>query len=159
MTEPIQWVEETRRLEELVPFERNPRQITESQFCKLKASLIEFGQFRPLLVTHDLRLAGGHQRITAMKLLGWTHCRVSIPQQPITAELYRKLVIVDNISHGTFDMDILANDYDLEETREWGLQDIFDIPPMGAEEDNGSGGITVKCPKCEHCFPLRGNRA
>jgi ParB-like chromosome segregation protein Spo0J len=154
----INWLEKGARLDELRPFEANPRNITETQFNNLLDSLRRFGQFRPLLVTHDLRIAGGHQRLKAMREMGWDSCRVSVPDRPITDAEYRELVIRDNVNNGTWDMDELANGWDLEELREWGVQEVFDIAP----EDHGDvegGAYQVKCPGCQHVFPVKGNKA
>lgn len=157
----IQWTEKTERLTALRPFERNPRRITEPQFKKLIASLIEHGQFRPLLVTHDLRLAGGHQRIKGMMELGWETCRISVPDRPITDAQYQKLILLDNHNNGVWDMDILANDFELEMLRDVGIHDIMNIPPMDGDGNDEAqpGKSRVKCPVCSHEFPVRGNKA
>jgi len=159
----IQWLEKTVHLSELTPFEGNPRKITEDQFLKLKASLIRLGQFRPLLVTHDLRLAGGHQRVKAMRELGWEECRVSVPAREITDNEYRQLLLQDNHENGTWDMDVLANSWDLEELRTVGLHDVMNMPPMdklGEDQDGEAKPKTFyKCPECSHVFPGKGNKA
>ena len=158
----IQWVEKTTHLSELTPFERNPRKITDDQFIKLKASLIKLGQFRPLLVTHDLRLAGGHQRVKAMSELGWTECRVSVPSRKITDNEYKQLLLQDNHENGTWDMDMLANDWDLEDLRMVGIHDVMNMPPidklMDGEEEGAKKGACYKCPKCENVFTGKGNK-
>lgn len=156
-THILQWVEKTVALQHLTPFEANPRQITEKQFEKLKDSLLRFGQFRPLLVTHDHRLAGGHQRLEAMRSLGWIECRVSVPTRPITDEEYRELVIRDNVNNGTWDMDELANGWDLEDLRSWGMPEVMDIAPEEAQE--AEGVYQVICPDCRSKFPVKGNKA
>lgn len=154
----IQWVEERVPLTKLKPFEHNPRRITQQQRLKLIKSLTEFGQFRPLLVTHDYRLAGGHQRLAIMRSLGWKECRVSVPQIAITDAGYKKLVIQDNHNNGTFDMDILANMWDLEELRDIGLHEVMNIPPMDDGEEPTPGKNMVCCPECKHEFPAKGNK-
>lgn len=156
----IQWFEKEVHLQELRPFEKNPRKITEAQFLKLKASLIRLGQFRPLLVTHDMRLAGGHQRLKAMQEIGLKTCRVSVPGRPITDDEYRQLIIQDNHNNGTWDMDELANAWDLEELRAVGVHDFLNIPTMEQNEENEAkpAGAHYKCPKCNEVFPGRGNK-
>lgn len=159
----IQWAEKEVRLEELTPFEGNPRKITEDQFLKLKASLIRLGQFRPLLVTHDLRLAGGHQRVRAMRELGWETCRVSVPQRAITDNEYRQLLLQDNHNNGTWDFDVLANGWDLEEMRTVGIHDVMNMPPFEKLEAEADGDqkpkAHYKCPECQHVFAGKGNKA
>lgn len=158
----IQWTEKTLHLSELSPYEKNPRKITEVQFAKLKASLITLGQFRPLLVTHELKLAGGHQRLKAMKELGWTTCRVSVPDRPITGEEYRRLLLQDNHENGTWDMDALANDWDFGELQAIGIHEVMNIAPMDKlteDEMNEKPKAHYKCPECNHVFAGKGNKA
>lgn len=156
----IQWVEKTVRLAELSPLESNPRKITEDQFNKLTASLIRLGQFRPLLVTHDMKIAGGHQRLKAMRDIGWTECRVSIPNRPITDAEYRQLLLQDNHNNGVWDLEELANAWEMEELRAVGLHEIMNIPPMEAlGEDEKPPKSMMCCPNCKEVFPAKGNKA
>jgi len=43
-TEPITWSNETRRLGDLIPWEINPRTISEKEAARLNESLDEFAQ-------------------------------------------------------------------------------------------------------------------
>lgn len=157
----IQWSEKTVHLAELSAFEKNPRKITDDQFVKLKASLIRLGQFAPLLVNHELKLAGGHQRLKAMRELGWTECRVSVPCREITDDEYRQAILAHNHHNGVWDMEELANEWDLEELRAVGLHEVMNIPPMDklGEDEQKPGKSQVCCPDCGSVFPVKGNRA
>lgn len=155
----IQWAEKTIHLSQIRPLERNPRKISEAQFAKLKASLMSLGQFKPLLVMHDLRLAGGHQRLRIMRELGWETCRVTVPDVEISEAVYRDLIIRDNVNNGQWDFDILADEWDLEDLRGIGVHEVMDIAPFGKEEDGEKPkGVEVKCPGCGNCFPVKGNK-
>lgn len=63
---------ETIKLSELNPASYNPRQITKDEFEGLKKSLETFGQQENLIVNKDYTVVSGHQRLEAMKALGWT---------------------------------------------------------------------------------------
>lgn len=63
---------ETLKLSELNPAEYNPRTITKEEFEGLKKSLETFGQQENLIVNKDMTVISGHQRLEAMKALGWT---------------------------------------------------------------------------------------
>jgi hypothetical protein len=156
----IQWTEKTVHLHELRPLERNPRKITEDQFLKLQASLVRYGQFKPLLVTHDLKLVGGHQRLKAMRAVGWDTCRVSVPDVPISDDEYRDLILRDNVNNGVWDMDILSSDWDLEELRTAGVHEVMNVPPfdLGGDEEEKPKGVVCRCPKCGEVFPAKGNK-
>lgn len=63
---------ETVKLDQLNPAEYNPRTITKEEFEGLKESLKTFGQQENLIVNKDMTVISGHQRLEAMKALGWT---------------------------------------------------------------------------------------
>jgi hypothetical protein len=156
----IQWTEKTVHLAQLRPLESNPRKITEDQFTKLKASLVRYGQFKPWPVTMDFKMAGGHQRLRAMRELGWETCRVSVPDVVLSDEEFRDIVLRDNVNNGVWDMDVLANEWDLEELRTAGLHEVMNMPPfeLGGEEEGKPKGQKVKCPGCGEVFATKGNK-
>jgi hypothetical protein len=53
-------------IKELTPWEKNWRYIKEEDFDRLKAQLIDFGQYKPLLVTKQGTIVGGNMRYKAM---------------------------------------------------------------------------------------------
>lgn len=162
MTEPaqtIQWVEKILRLSELRPFEHNPRTITEAQFAKLKASLLEDGYHSRIKATHDLRVVGGHQRLRVLQEIGLVEVPVLVPSTPIDDETFKRILIRDNHSNGVFDMDILSGMFDLEELRAFGLHEVQSIPPMDdSVEEPPPGKVMVRCPQCQNEFPTKGNK-
>ncbi len=146
-------------VDQLKPFERNPRTITETQFDKLVQSLVMHGQFKTMTATKDLRIIGGHQRIKAMKKLGWVKCHVSVPEYDLDDEEFKTIALRDNHNNGVWDMDILSSDYELEFMRAIGLHDVMNIPPMDdGEPDENAGRKMVCCPKCQNQFPVKGNK-
>lgn len=153
----IQWFEESRRLKDLRPFERNPRTISESQFDKLVQSLVQDGYHSRIKVTRDGRMIGGHQRLKALAKLGFEEIQVLVPDCELDDEAFKRICLRDNHNNGTWDMDILASDYDLEFLRAVGLHDVMNIPPMEDAQDDNAGRKMVCCPKCQHNFPVKGN--
>ncbi len=155
----IQWTEKQVHLGKLRPFEQNPRTITEVQYGKLKASLSELGYHSRIKATHDLRVIGGHQRLRAMRELGYEMVAVLVPDRPLTDEQFKKVLLADNHNNGVWDMDLLSGFADLEELREVGIHDIMNIPPMDDGEPPAAGKTQVCCPKCGEVFPTKGNKA
>lgn len=154
----IQWVEETRRLSDLRPFEQNPRKITKEQFNKLKQSIVEDGYHSRIKITNDGRMIGGHQRRQALQELGHVEVKVLRPDRPLTDRQFIGIMIRDNHSNGVFDMDMLANMFDLEDLRAFGLHDITGLAP----EDDGELAPPknmICCPECGSVFPAKGNKA
>lgn len=96
-----------------------------------------------------------------MRELGWAECRVSVPAEPISDEQYRKLVLLDNHNNGLWDIDELANGWDMEMLHDIGLHDIMNIPTQEQNEQNAQSKpkAMVCCPNCKEVFPVKGNKA
>jgi hypothetical protein len=60
--EKLQWVNDRKRLGDLLLGEFNPRQIYETEAARLVDSFDLFGQALPLLIGPDLTVYDGHQR-------------------------------------------------------------------------------------------------
>lgn len=156
--EPVAWVEKVKRLNDLRPFEQNPRRITKDQFEKLKASLLEDGYHARIKATRDGRVIGGHQRLRALRELGFKEVPVLIPSRDLSDREFVRIMVRDNHNNGVFDMDMMAGMFDLEELREFGLHDITGIAPMGDGEEKPPKA-QVCCPDCGSVFPVKGNKA
>lgn len=150
----IKWVEIQVHLSQLRPFEKNPRNITEDQYDKLKQSLLEDGYHSRIKVTQDMRLIGGHQRLRALRELGYEHIPVLAPTTSISDEQYVRIMLRDNHNNGLWDMDMLANEYDIGLLHDIGLHELMDIRP---EEASQAGKKMVRCPNCSEIFPVKGN--
>lgn len=156
MTRKINWMEKRVRLSSLRPYEKNPRFITDAQFERLKASLAApEGQFKPLLATVDGLLIGGHQRIRAMRDLGWEECRIWQADRELEKKEYDRIMLSDNHNNGQFDLEMLANEYELDFLQGIGLHEVMNVAPEDAAEEGGKK--MVRCPDCSHEFPVKGN--
>jgi len=58
----ITWTNERRKLSDLTPWERNPRQINEDAAKRLAESLEEFGQIQTIAIGPSGEILDGHQR-------------------------------------------------------------------------------------------------
>jgi hypothetical protein len=67
---PLVWRTEKRRVNDLLPYEKNPRKITDTQMEGLKESLMKFNLAEIPAINLDGKIAAGHQRIKALQLLG-----------------------------------------------------------------------------------------
>lgn len=131
----IQWVERLVKLEELKPFERNPRRISKEAFEALCKSIAQDGYHQRILATNDLRVIGGHQRINAFKTLGYTSIIVLVPDRVIDDETFRRILIRDNLPFGEFDMDVLSTDFEIDELKEIGMPEDWLPSPLVVEEE------------------------
>jgi ParB-like chromosome segregation protein Spo0J len=106
----------------LNPAKYNPRQISNKQYEDLKASIDKFGLVDPIIINSDNTVIGGHQRLKVLRELGSE--KIPTVRVNLSKEDERELNVRLNKSGGTFDMDILANEFDVVDLKEWGFKDI-----------------------------------
>lgn len=102
---------------------KNPRLVRDEKFRKLVNSIKEFPEMlnvRPLIVDENFMILGGNMRWKACQQLGLKEVSIQITKGWTTKQK-DEFIIKDNIGFGEWDWDILANDYDNKELKEWGL--------------------------------------
>jgi hypothetical protein len=122
-----------RKAADLKQNESNPRYITEENYNKLKKSLTDFPEMlrlRPLVVDDNDVVLGGNMRLRAIKELGIEQVPV-LHAGDLTEEQKQQFVIKDNLPFGYWDWDVLANEWDVADLTEWGL----DVPVFNEEEE------------------------
>lgn len=141
------------KIDKLIANDANPRQISKKAYESLKKSLKDFPemkQLREIVVDENLTILGGHQRIYALKDLGYSDVTVK-KVTGLTAKQKREFIIKDNTASGEWDKDVIANQWDIAELEEWGVPnfnfgDINDEPDDPAAKDDESKIHT--CPGC-----------
>lgn len=140
-----EWHEKKIPLAKLKPFERNPRKISALAYQKLKESLESAGYHQRILATPDFRIIGGHQRIKALKELGYSDVIVLVPDRTLSDDEFRKLLIQDNLPWGEFDMEMVMMDYTQDELVDFGMPDSwFPADPEAAKQKTGAGSLSEK---------------
>jgi DNA modification methylase len=124
-----------KKIEDLNPAEYNPRQITTKQYKDLKESIKRFGLVDPIIINQDNTIIGGHQRFKIMQQMAGENVPCVILH--LTKEKEKELNIRLNKNTGEFDMDILANNFDVAELKDWGFKDI----ELGFNIDKIEGNI------------------
>ena len=125
---------ESKLVKDLNPASYNPRQISSKQYKDLKESVKKFGLVDPIIVNKDNTVIGGHQRLKVCKELKYVE--VDCVMLDLSKEEERELNIRLNKNTGDFDMDILANEFDIEELTDWGFKHIdLDVNIDKIEED------------------------
>ena len=68
--------------------------------------------------------------------------------------LEKEYLVRSNKNVGSWDWDLLGNDYDLDQLSEWGFSDKdFDFLLSDEEETTGTGAKKeCQCPECGHKF-------
>jgi ParB-like chromosome segregation protein Spo0J len=118
------------KISEIKPNPNNPRLIKDDKFAKLVKSIKEFPEMlniRPIVVNSDMIILGGNMRYKACKEAGLKEIPVIIAEG-LTEQQQKEFLIKDNVSGGEWDWDILANEWEVEQLEEWGLDVIgFDL--------------------------------
>ena len=120
------------KISELNPAEYNPRRMTKKQYEDLKSSLEKFGLVDPIIINSDNTVVGGHQRLRIMRELGAE--LVPTVRVNLSKEDEKELNIRLNKNTGEFDLDVLANNFEVDELKDWGFKDVelgFNIDKIG----------------------------
>ena len=121
----------------------NPRVIKDEAFNKLVQSIKDFPKMmalRPMVVDDNLTVLGGNMRLRALQHLGYK----DIPDEwvkrasDLTEEEQKQFIIKDNVSVGDWDWDTLANEWDVQDLKDWGLEMPADwgVERVEAKEDD-----------------------
>jgi hypothetical protein len=101
----------------------NPRLIKDDKFTKLVQSIKDFPEMleiRPIVVNSDMVVLGGNMRLKACKEAGLKEVPIIIANN-LSEEQQREFLIKDNVSGGEWDFEMLAEDWDVEQLEDWGL--------------------------------------
>jgi hypothetical protein len=120
----IEWHNERRKIDDLIPFSHNPRAITDKQREDLKKSLEKFGLAEVPAINTDNTILAGHQRLKILQLLGRgkEEIDVRVPNRLLSEAEAKEYNIRSNKNTGYFDDDILAEYFSSDELKEWGFE-------------------------------------
>ena len=136
-----------RKLADLKKLKNNPRTIKKADMERLKKSVKDnpdYFEARPLILsnrTGELVIIAGNQRYEAAKSLGLTEVPTFLLEN-LTEEREREIIIRDNVNNGEWDMDLLANEWDIDDLHEWGVdeikpyKEIVEDTPAPVDKDN-----------------------
>ena len=167
-----------KKISQLQKYHKNPRTLSKRQFELLERDLKELGDLSGIV--HDQNtneIIGGNQRSIVFEdaeiviektydkptktgtiaegYVIWNDERYSYRQVKWTKKQSEKANIVANKAGGTFDFDILANEFELDDLLDWGFLD----GELGINDNNYESGYGEKevdenietkneCPKC-----------
>jgi len=134
---------------QIKPNPNNPRICRDAKFKLLVKSIQEFPEMlnlRPIVIDETNMILGGNQRFRACIEAGLTEVPV-IHANNLTEQQKKQFIVRDNVSTGDWDFDLLANEWEIQDLDNWGL----DIPAFANNDieepkDNTKGGKT--CPNC-----------
>jgi len=135
-------------INEIKPNPNNPRLIKDYKFKQLVKSIQDFPQMlelRPIVIDENNMVLGGNMRLKACIEAGMTDVPV-IHANNLSEAQKKEFIVKDNVGYGEWEWDALANEWNIEDLDNWGL----DIPAFTNDieqpKDNAIGGAT--CPNC-----------
>lgn len=158
------------KINKKLKYKNNPRRMTKKQFDLLKNHLEELGDLSGVIYCHNNKAyVGGNQRSeifdgadidiiekfnkpTANKTIAYGFIKYhgekfAYREVMFTEDEFRKACIVANNDGGEFDWDSLANEWDADELKEWGM----DVPTninndiQEVDEINENCNFIIKC--------------
>ncbi len=140
----LSWTTEKRKIKELIPFEYNPRILTENKKQKLTESLNKFNLAEIPAINLDGIILAGHQRIKVLIELGRGEeiIDVRMPNRLLSEEEMKEYNITSNIPVGFWDLETLDTAFGDIDLLDLGLNvDEIKIPelevaPLKEEEED-----------------------
>lgn len=144
----MNWTNEKRQLRELVPWEKNPRQINKDQARRLRQSLGEFGQVLPICIDPNNTIIDGHQRNSVWSLADEYGPKYTVDVRVASRELsdkeQQKLTIFLEKAKGDWNFDTMAKFFEVDDLLDWGFDEAeLDLDMWGVEEPPVDPGAEV----------------
>jgi site-specific DNA-methyltransferase (adenine-specific) len=137
----ITWKIEKRKLADLKPHPKNPRQFTEKGMKDLENSINSIGFMQPININQEGTILSGHGRAMKLKQMGETEVDVYVPDRMLTPKQEEEVLVRANANTaGQWDWDLLANEFEDFELTEWGLEiPAIETEELEAKEDDFDG--------------------
>ncbi len=138
-TAQLEWITVQRKVSDLMPYEHNPRILTETQKQRLIESIEKFNLVEIPVINLDDTVIAGHQRLTVLMLLerGGELIDVRCPNRMLTELELKEYNIRSNVSIGMWDLDILDAVFSDIDLGALGLNvDEFKMPDSVLKEIN-----------------------
>lgn len=107
----LSWSTEQRKINDLLPYSKNPRKLSSSQEKSLKKSLEKFNLVEIPAIDVDNKIIAGHQRLKVMQLMdrGEEFIDVRVPNRKLTEEEFNQYLITSNAVTGEWDFEKLKD--------------------------------------------------
>lgn len=156
----IKWKSEKRKLSDLIPWEKNPRRMTDEAFEKLVKQIKDGGFTAPIIINTDNKIIAGHQRRLALLELGYKNDEVPVrvPNRELTKDEFEFLAIGDNKNIGEFDYEALSKNFDVDNLLGMGFEkwefgslqnDLFPVEVPTGTDTGVSNQYTENTPSQE----------
>ena len=111
MTAKLTWHTESRRVDDLIPYEKNPRTLSDKQRRDLEASITKFNLVEIPAINTDNTVVAGHARLTIMQALGrgQEEIEVRVPSRSLTKSEFEEYLLRSNRNTGSWDYELLKS--------------------------------------------------
>lgn len=131
----IKWTLEKRSIDELKPHPENPRVFTEKGMKDLGKSIDKIGMAQPINITPEGIVLSGHARLMALKQKGIKDVDVYVSNRSLTPQEQKEVLIRMNANiAGDWDMEKLANQFEIDDLVSWGLDLPWEEEPLNPED-------------------------
>jgi DNA modification methylase len=112
----LEWHNEQRKGNDLLPFKQNPRTMSEKQRSDLIRSIEKFGLVEIPAVTIDGKILAGHQRVAVLQFLnrGNELIDVRVPNRALSKKEYEQYLLTSNRVHGEWQYEMLSQYFDID---------------------------------------------
>ena len=155
----VQWTLQEIPITHLKEHSKNPRQIGKEQFERLGILINKFGLIDKPIVNHDMMIIGGHQRIRYLKKQKVKTVQCWVADRQLSEDEIDELCIGLNLHQGSWDWDILANEWEPLDLLKYGFSEAQLLGTCKeAEEildgiqDEEKKKNAKTCPACGHEF-------
>ena len=121
------------KINEIKTNPNNPRIIKDEKYKKLVKSIKEFPQMlqlRPIIINDDNIVLGGNMRLKACTEAGLKEVPVLLASE-LTDAQQKEFIIKDNLGYGEWDWEAIAEEWNIDDLENWGL----DIPKFIKYDD------------------------
>lgn len=120
---PLEWSTVQRKVKDLIPYEFNPRKLSEDKKEKLRKSLEKFNLAEIPAINLDNTIIAGHQRVVILLEIGRGEdlIDVRVPNRMLTEEEFKQYNITSNIPTGDWDISMLTDAFGDIDLMELGL--------------------------------------
>lgn len=111
MAAKLVWHTESRRVDDLIPYEKNPRTLSDKQRRDLEASITKFNLVEIPAINTDNTVIAGHARLKIMKALGreQEEIEVRVPNRLLTKSEFEEYLLRSNRNTGSWDYELLKS--------------------------------------------------
>lgn len=157
---PITWKKKVVKIDDIKDLDKNPRKISLVEAARIRKSIKKFGIVDKFVINLDGTLIGGHQRKRIVEKLGLKEVEALVPSRMLTTAEVEELNIRLNKNTGSWDWDMLANEWNMDKLIDYGFKEEeflgkredLDAPLSELKQTLGKKDKKTVCPNCGIAF-------